>query len=115
MNSRVLCRDGWHRRRTAEHHRTHIGVLQVLHFRGLVAGSVDLVFRVRNCDAELGRGGKQPFRVLLQLVNAAGIHPLAFEYAGGEVQGMGQDMHFGIAPGHDFAIEPERAVAFVER
>ena len=57
---------------------------------------------------------EQPLRVLLQLVDAPVVHALAFEHAGGVVQPMGQYMDLRIAPGHEFAIEPDRTIAIVE-
>ena len=52
--------------------------------------------------------------MLLQLVDAAVIDALALEHAGAVMQAMGQHMGLGLAPGHQLAVIPERAVALVE-
>ena len=49
------------------------------------------------------------------LEDLAVVGALAFKHRGAIVQAMGEHMHLGIAPGDDFAVEPDHAVAVVER
>src|SRR5215510_10034700 len=58
---------------------------------------------------------EQALGVLIQLVDAPGIHALAFENAGREMQAVRQHMNLALAPRNDLAVEPERAVALIER
>src|SRR5690606_40109824 len=49
-----------------------------------------------------------------QLENLAAIHPAPFEYATGIVKPMRQHMDLRVRPGNEFAIEPDKTVAFIE-
>jgi hypothetical protein len=52
--------------------------------------------------------------VLLELENLSVIDPLAFENAGAVVQAVGQNVRFGIAPGHKFPVQPDMSFAIVK-
>ena len=46
--------------------------------------------------------------------DGAAVSPLAFEHRARVVHGMGQDVHLGVAPSNEFAVEPYPAVPVVE-
>src|SRR6185312_17100199 len=106
-------RDG-HLLAAAPHHRTDIAVDDALALGRGIAGLVDLGFRVRNFHAENAGRFEEARRMFGQLVDPAVVETLALEDAGCVMQAMRQDVDFRLAPGHELAVEPKRAVALIE-
>jgi len=53
--------------------------------------------------------------MLAQLEDLTVVGPLPFEYRGRIMEGVGENVDVRFAPRHQFAIEPDPAVAIVER
>ena len=85
----------------ADHHR-------------LLLGGVEL-FR-REGDFEIENAGRryQALGMFARLEDAPAIGALALEDAGAVMQAVREDMHFGVAPRNQAAIDPDEAVALVE-
>src|SRR5205085_2115820 len=81
----------------------------------LDAGSVDLIDGPRQLEAKQARASAQPLAVLTKLEDLAIIGALPLEHAARIVERMSQHMHSSVAPRHQLAIEPDPAVAVVER
>ena len=75
---------------------------------------VDLIRRIGDFEIQIFRRLEQTLGMLLQFENRAAIDALALKYAVGVMQRMRQHMHFGLAPGNKFAIEPDHAVAIIK-
>src|SRR5277367_3648618 len=52
--------------------------------------------------------------MLRRFEDFAAVGSFAFEHCAAVVHGVSQDVHSGVAPGHEFAIEPYPAVPIVE-
>ena len=110
---RGLGRDA-HHLRAAPGDRAHIGIDKALALQGLAAGGVDLGDRVGDFHVEHFGRIEQPLGVLGELEDLAAIGALALEDAGAIMQAMGQDMHLGVLPGDEFAVEPDHAFALIK-
>ena len=52
--------------------------------------------------------------MLCEFEHLAVVNSRPFEHGVTVVKAVRQNMHFGVAPGHEFSVEPNRAVAIVE-
>ena len=76
---------------------------------------VHLVIAERNIEIHDVAGIAEPFGMLAPLEDTAGIDALALEHQACIMQTVAERMGFGIAPGQQLAIQPDGAVAIIER
>src|SRR6185437_3273373 len=113
MDLGELRRDA-HLLRPAPGDRTDIAVGHARGAHRRVRCFLDLLERPGQGEAEDAGGIDQPLAVFAQLEYAPAIDALALEHRAGVMERMGQNMHLGIAPRHELAVEPYRPVAIVE-
>ncbi len=106
----VRLRGDAHHLAAAPGDRTDIGVGQIVEHQKLAADRVDLVHRIGDGEVEEAGALEQPLRVLRQLEDLAAIGALAFEYAAGIMQAVGEHVHLGVSPVDERAIVPDLAV-----
>ncbi len=102
-----------HHFRAAPGDRPHIAIDDVVGLDHPAAGGVDLVHRIGNLEVEDPGRVDQPLAMRRQLEDLAVVDPLALEDGAGVVQAMGEDMHLGLRPDQQFAVEPDFTVQFV--
>ncbi len=101
---------------TEKRHGTQVAFMQAVFPHHQLLGFVQLIFAVGQVHPHDMGGTEQPVGVLLQAKNtgapvAAFVGAHALEHAHAIVQGVGQYVNPGIPPGHQFAIQPNNAVA----
>ena len=79
----------------------------------VTAGLIDLIGRIGDLEVHDPAAFDQALGMLAELENLAVVGPLALEHGAGVMQGVGQDVDLGFAPGHELAVEPDEAVAVV--
>jgi site-specific DNA recombinase len=112
VDFRLLGRDA-HLLGAAPGERAHIGILKAARGEHLAAGGVDLLDAPGDLEIEQPRALAEPLAVLGQLEDLAAISALTFEHGRGVMEGVGEDMDLGFAPGDELAVEPDPTVAVV--
>ncbi len=113
MDLVVLGRDA-HHFRAAPGDRTHIGVDEAVLGERQRLGRVDLGHAPGHLEIENARRFLQALGMLGRLEDRAAIGALAFENRAAVMQGVGEDMNLGVAPGRQLAVEPNPSVSIVE-
>ena len=93
--------------------RADIGVFEAGFGEGVAFGGLDFGDAIGEVEAEDLGGFFQALGVVLGAVDLARIGPFAFEHGGGIVHAVGEDVDFGLAPGREFAVHPDKSVAVV--
>ena len=101
--------------RAKERHGPQVAFAERVGAQGLDLGGVDLGGGVGNLEPEDVRGVEQALGVLGQPEDAGPLGRLvgahALEHAEPVVQGVGQHVDLGVAPGDQLAVEPDEAVS----
>jgi len=95
--------------------RADVAVGELVGGDHVAADLIDLLHGVRDLEIEHASTVNQSLGMLGELENLAGVGALAFKDRASVVQGVGQDVDLGLAPGDQRAIEPDETVAIVKR
>ena len=92
-----------------------IGIGEAAGGEDLPAGGVDLLGGIGDFEAEDAAGLEQAFGMIVQTEDVAAISPFAFEHGAGIMQAMRENMQPGFTPGDEGSVQPDEAVAVIER
>ncbi len=101
--------------RAAPGERTDVAIGELVGGDRLGFRRVDFVLGIGDGEIHGFRGLEQAFRMFLALEDRAVVKAFAFEHQRGIMEAVGKDVDLGIAPGNHAAVEPDEAVAVVER
>jgi hypothetical protein len=112
---RVVLRRDAHHLRAAPGDRPQIGVGHVIRLQHQRLGGVDLGDRIGHLEVEHPRRFLEALRMRGRLEDRPAIGALTLEYRARVVHCVGKNVNLGVAPRHKLAVEPDHAVAVVER
>jgi hypothetical protein len=95
--------------------RADIAGLDLIATDDLAAGLLDLLDGVGQGVAQQFAGLPQPGGVFAELEDLAAVNPFPLEHRAAVMQAVGEDVDFGVAPGNEFAVEPDDSVTVFER
>jgi hypothetical protein len=113
MDGGVLRRDR-HHLRAAPGDRADIEIAAAVGVDHLLLGSAQLFGAVGNGEIQQVRPISGSARNARRLVDLAGIGALALEHRAAVMQSVREHMQLGVAPGNQFAVQPDEAVAVVK-
>ena len=94
---------------------TDIAIFKVVGLHDFGLGGLDLIDAIGHFHMDDIGGFQQAFGVFARFKDGAVIGAFALEHLRAVMQGMGEVVDFGFAPGQHFAVHPNITVSIIER